>query len=106
MNAYEQTREALEMAREALKSAEKYVYGKKPNGGSLTWNDVWPSEWHHAIEAIDSALALPRRNCDRYEGYDDAYESYGETHNRPHDAAFHAAMCEWLLAHSETCGEP
>ena len=57
-------REALEMARDALKSAEKYVYGDPPNGEAIGWDDVWPSEWHHALEAVERALSAPPRNCD------------------------------------------
>ena len=57
-------REALEMARDALKSAEKYVYGDPPNGGAIGWDDVWPSEWHHALEAVELALSAPPRQCD------------------------------------------
>ena len=57
-------REALEMARDALKSAEKYVYGDPPDGGAIGWDDVWPSEWHNALEAVERALSAPARNCE------------------------------------------
>lgn len=57
-------REALEMARDALKSAEKYVYGDPPDGGAIGWDDVWPSEWHNALEAVERAISAPARNCD------------------------------------------
>ena len=62
-----QVREALEMARDALKSAEKYVYGDPPDGGAIGWDDVWPSEWHHALEAVELALSAPPRRCDVYD---------------------------------------
>ena len=69
-------REALEMARDALKSAEKYVYGDPPNGGAIGWDDVWPSEWHNALEAVERALSSPARNCDRYKDAPSAYADF------------------------------
>jgi hypothetical protein len=55
---------ALKMALDALKSADKYVYGNPPNGEALGWDDMWPSEWHNAQEAVEAAIALPLRQCD------------------------------------------
>ena len=101
-------REALEMARDALKSAEKYVYGDPPNGDAIGWDDVWPSEWHNALEAVERALSAPARNCDIYPKRDDAGEAWNKTlDERTRDMVQRYPLTamdmfiDWLLAYAE-----
>lgn len=93
----EAMREALVKARDALSSAAKYVYGNPPNGGSLGWNDVWPAEWHNAIEAVKAALSEPPRNCDRFATWQEAKAAFWREVGDPADWQ---RLLEWLYAHS------
>lgn len=99
----EAMREALEMARDALKSAEKYVYGDPPNGGAIGWDDVWPSEWHNALEAVERALSAPARNCDAMP-WRKAWDEWRAKHHPQNPQTFNesyeatVAFMEWFTA--------